>query len=151
MQALHPLRNGAVFIALPQELQQRHILAAPVAGLVVLHRLRLRLHARPGRLQHHHGASVAARREELREQVEPHLRLRGLVVEEHAPGHREGGRLVVEPLPRKAVRELRRVGRHVLQQEAAVVAVQDVLVALRDLQRLREVRAVALLLAPADV
>ena len=86
-----PLRDLPLLVRLPSKLQEAHVLAAPSALLVELGDLGhgLLLHARPGRPQLFHGSTVAAGREGLGRKVEPHLRLAGLVVEEHPAGHGE--------------------------------------------------------------
>ena len=141
-----PLRDLAVLVALAHVLQQAHRLPAPGALLVERDRRRLLRHTGPRRKKGGHRATVLARRELLRRKIEPHLRFGWLVVEQDPPRHRESRSLVVQPLPGKAIRKFRGVGRDVLQQQSVAVAVQDVLVALRHLQRLREERAEAGLL-----
>ena len=62
-------------------------------------------------------------------QVEPHLGL-----PRDAPGHGERQGLIRQPLLLERVRELLGIGRAVLEQRAAVVAQEDVLMAFRNLQ-----------------
>ena len=146
VEPLHPLRDGALLVALPTELQEAHLLAPPVTGLVGLDQLGLDFHSRPGRQQWIHGAPIATRWELLRKQIQPHLRLGRLVVEEHTASDREGRSFIIEPLAGKAVGEFGRVRRHVLQQQALAIAVQHVLMAFGHLQGLLEVGPVPLVL-----
>ena len=56
-------------------------------------------------------------------------RLGGLVIKENPTRHWEGRGLVVQPFPRKAVRKLWGVCCDILQQQALVVAMEDILMA----------------------
>ena len=146
MKLLHPLRDGALLVALPTELQKAHLLVPPVASLVGLDQLGLDFHPGPGGQQRIHRATITAGRELLRSQIQPHLRLGRLVVEEHTASNREGRSFIIEPFAGKAVGELGRVRRDVLQQQALAIAVQHILMAFGHLQGLWEVGPVPLLL-----
>ena len=135
--------NSTLVVGLAAELKEAHVVGAPLARLARLQQL-LGCHgdslaSGTRDQQRSHGAAIVARRQQFSKDVEPHLRLVRLVVEERTPGYGESRRFVIEPLSGKAVGELWRVGGNILQQEAPAVAMQDILVALGDVQGLREV------------
>ena len=151
VEPLHPLRDGALLVALPTKLEEAHLFAPPVAGLVCLDQLGLGFHPGPGRQQREHRATIATRWKLLRREIQPHLRLGRLVVEEHAASNREGRSFIIQPLARKAVGKFGRVRRYVLQQQALAIAMQHILMAFGHLQGLLEVGPVPLLLEGALV
>ena len=142
----HPLVDFTLLVAFPAELEEAHLFIAPGAVFIELQEFGLHLHVRPRHNQANHGATIPTRGKLLGEEVEPHLRLSGLVVEEHTTGHRESRGLVIQPLPSKAVRELGRVCRHILQQQPLAIPVEDILVASDHVQGLNEIGSVALCL-----
>ena len=98
------------------------------------------VHAGPGSAKFHHRATVAARRESLCGEVQPHFGLAWLVVEQDTARHRECRRFIDEPFLLEGVRKLLSVRRTVLQKSAAIVRHQDILITLGDLERLRQAR-----------
>ena len=88
---LDPGEDLPVGVGLPQPLEQAHVIAAPGAGLVQLHELRLLRRSGPGGLQRPNGAAHEELQEELRGQQQPHLRLAGLVGGENANRHAVAG------------------------------------------------------------
>ena len=76
-----------------------HGSAPPFTGLVALHILGLRVCTRDGCTDIHERATHDALRELLREERQPHLRLKRVVVEEDATSDAVVGGLVVEAIP----------------------------------------------------
>ena len=108
---LHPANDLALIVGLLQPLEQAHVLAAPGAGLVLLHELRFVGHAGPRRLRRSHRAAQEELRQELRGEREPHLGFARLVGGEGANGHAVARRAcVVEEVGKHGRAELGQVG-----------------------------------------
>lgn len=131
----------AVLVGLPEEFEQRHIVATPRAVRVMVDAIWDILLPWHRHDKAHHGPTSEALREALVSQLQPHLWFQRVVLAKDASGHLVGTGVVAKPLLREGIGELGHIACSVTQEHAPTISGLDVQMAFEGTHQILHISA----------